>query len=283
MKDRAAYTHMRFAWKNDRVVTTKSYHEGNARISSRIPSHERSPYYFLITMGGGYVEGEDYQIDVEVEENASALITSQAPTYIFRSLNGELTTQEIHLNLDHHSVLEFLMDDLLPYKDAKYTQKTVINMKEDATLLYLDGVTSGWSPDDKDFQYDALHLDTQVYMNDELVVSDHFISIPKNFKSMAQLGLFENYKNYNSLIVINPDIDDHYIDSIRQQLDTVETNATYGISKLEVPGFVLRILGETMEDNKRYIFKCANQVRQDLLHYPSYQLRKNTYLDNETF
>lgn len=283
MENRAAYTHMRFAMKNGRVITTKSYHEGNARISSRIPSDERSPYYFLITMGGGYVEGEDYQVDVEVEDEASALITSQAPTYIFRSLEGQLTTQEISLRLGHHSVLEFMMDDLLPYKDAKYTQKTTVDMEPDSTLFYLDGVTSGWSPDDRDFQYTALHLDTKIYMAHELVVSDHFVSIPRDFDEMMKIGLFEQYRNYNSLIIINPNIDHDYIEAMRQALDSIETNATYGISELEIPGFVMRVLGETMEDNKRLIFACANKARMDLLDYPAYQLRKNAYLDDETF
>lgn len=280
--ERAAYSHLRFEMKNGRVVTTKRYYDGNARISSCIPSNERSPYYFLITMGGGYVEGEDYQIKIEVEDNASALITSQAPTYIYRSLHGEMTTQEIHLTLGKDSVLEFMMDDLLPYEDAKYTQTTTIELEKSSTLFYLDGVTSGWSKQGIPFKYNTLHLDTKIYQEGKLVVSDHFISKPDDFEAMNHLGLFENYRNYNSLIIINPDIDESYIEQLRTYLDSINVKATYGISQLEIPGFVLRILGENSEENKKIVMACANQVRKDLLDYPDYQLRKSLYLDGTT-
>lgn len=278
MKDNlAAYTEMIFSNKNGRVIADRTYHEGNARISAPMPTDEFSPYYFLITMGGGFVEGEDYQIDITVNDGAGAVLTSQAPTYVFRSLNHETTTQEINLKVGHQATLEFLMDDLLPYKDTIFKQKTRIDVTHDSNLIYLDGVTSGWSPDDKPFSYDSVHLDTKIYMDGTLCVSDHFISEPKSFADINHLGLFENYTNYNTLLVLNPNIDERYIEEMRDELDDANVNATYGISQLEVPGFALRILGQTIDDNKTLIFDCANKVRQDLFDEPPYTLRKNDY------
>lgn len=273
----AAKTEMIFSNKNGRVITDRAYYEGNARISAPMPTTEFSPYYFLITMGGGFVEGEEYEVMVEVRDNAGAVLTSQAPTYVFRSLDHETTKQNIQLKVGHHATLEFLMDDLLPYKDAIFKQKTTIQLQEDSNLIYLDGVTSGWSPEDQPFQYESIRLDTKILMDGRLVVSDHFISEPHEYEDVNHLGLFEHYTNYNTLLVVNPDIDDEYIESMRDVLDQLEVQATYGISKLEVPGFAMRILGETMDDNKALIFECANKVRQDLFGEPAYELRKNDY------
>lgn len=273
----AAYTELSFTEKNGRVIADRCYHEGNARISAPMPTSEKSPYYFLITLGGGFVEGEDYQIKVTVNDKAGAVLTSQAPTYVFRSLNHEVTTQEIQLAVGHEATLEFLMDDLLPYKNTIFRQMTRIDLKEDSNLIYLDGVTSGWSPEERPFSYDSVQLSTKIYMNGKLCLNDHFISEPQNYADINHLGLFENYTNYNTVLVVNPDIDEVYIEEMRDELDKLDVEATYGISELEIPGFALRILGRTMDDNKTLIFDCANKVRQDLFHEPAYELRKNDY------
>lgn len=273
----AAYTEMEFSHKNGRVITDRTYHEGNARISAPMPIDEFSPYYFLITMGGGFVEGEEYEMKITVNDNAGAVLTSQAPTYVFRSLNHETTKQNIHLTVGHHATLEFLMDDLLPYKDTIFQQKTDIHLKSDSNLIYLDGVTSGWSPEDKPFSYQSVRLGTKIYMDNRLCVSDHFVSEPSEYEDMNHLGLFEHYTNFNTLIAINPNIDERYIEEMRDELDELPVEATYGISRLEVPGFALRILGKTMDDNKSLIYACANKVRQDLFDEPAYTLRKNDY------
>ena len=272
-----AKTILEFSEKNGRVVTDRTYTEGNARISSPMPNPDHEAYYFLITMGGGFIEGENYLIDVTVHDRASAILTSQAPTYIFRSLGGEYTKQNIELTLGQNATLEFLMDDLLPYKDAKFKQNTNIHLTSSSNLIYLDGTTSGWSPDEKLFTYDILKLDTKIYLDNKLVVNDHFLYEPIEYNDFNHLGLFESYTNYNTLIAINPKIDDEYIKNMRETLAKLDVQASFGVSKLECPGFILRILGKTIDDNKDVIYTCANKVRQDLFGFGPYELRKNDY------
>lgn len=279
MSNLAACTKMTFQKKNNRIIATEAYHEGNARISANMMvSTDDTPYYFLITMGGGYVEGEEYLTRINVKKDARALLTSQSPTYIFRSLNGEETKQTVKLNLEENSTLEYLMDDLLPYEDAIFNQETIINLTKSSNLIYLDGVTSGWSPKDMDFCYQSICLDTKVYMDERLILSDHFICEPNRYNTLNTLGLFEKYPNYNTLIVINPKIDKKYIENLRKELNKLRLDVKFGISELEVPGFVMRILSRTVDDSKLLILKCADKVRTDLFGLDHYDLRKNDHI-----
>ena len=277
----AAVSALTFEKRHGRIITSEYYYRGNAKISSQMPTNEPAPYYFLITIGGGFVEGESYLTKIHVKEKASAVITSQAPTYIYRCLNGEKTRQIIDLTVEDEGSLEFLVDDLIPYAQSNFCQKATIHLGEHSTLFYLDGLTSGWSQDEQRFTYEHLRLDTEIYFKDQLIVNDKMIIEPRNYETMTQLGLFEEYSNYNSLIVINEAIDEQYIQRVRHLLEQYEVEATFGISQLEYPGFILRVLGKTMDDNKTLIYACANLCRQDLLHFPQYQLRKNDYMEQK--
>lgn len=272
-----AYTQLVFSPINGRTISTERYFTGNARVSARLPMEENGAYHMLITTGGGLVEGEKYKVDVEVKENAHALLVSQAPTYLFRCLEHKQTIQETNLKVEEKGILEFLMDDLIPYETANFWQKNEIHLAKNASLIYLDGVTAGWAENQLPFQYEELRLETKVYVEEELIFYDHFYSSPKKQGELERLGVLEGKTNYNSLIVIHPEIDENFIDELRAELKG-ETSL-YGISELEKPGFVVRILGDSVDENKHLIYRCANFVRQQLFHLPSYTLRKNDYYE----
>lgn len=276
-----AYTSLVFSpWgeHRERVITKERYFEGNSRVSSRLPIEERSAYHMLITTGGGFVEGEKYRTDILVEDQASALLASQAPTYIYRCLEGKETLQEVHIQIEGNGILEYMMDDLIPYEQANFRQITTIELNKNSTLFYLDGVTRGWAHDDQDFAYEKVRLETKILMDGKLILSDHFLSEPKTYEEMKGLGLFEGYTNYNSFVVIHPNIDQALIKQIRAELGE-ESQVIYGISELEVPGFVLRMLSHTVDESKSLIYRCANFLRKTLLHFPDYDLRKNDYYE----
>lgn len=55
-------------------MATRLYRHGNSRISSEIRVPGAEPYYFLISTGGGYTEGEHYDVDIRVGEGAHAVL-----------------------------------------------------------------------------------------------------------------------------------------------------------------------------------------------------------------
>lgn len=43
------------------------------------------------------------------------------------------------------------MDEVIPYKNAYYRQFMELDLAENVSLTPTDGLTSGWSPDEKSF------------------------------------------------------------------------------------------------------------------------------------
>jgi len=275
---------MAFVTRNARTIAAKVYHEGNSRVSSNIPlPNEATPYYFFISTGGGFIEGEKYEVAVTVEKQAQAIVTTQAPTYVYKCDNGAETTQTVTLDLEAESTLEYLTDEVIPYKNSIYKQETIVNMEESSTLVVMDGVTAGWSEDEKAFQYQKVQMKTTVFMDERLVYNDHLICEPQE-NEMTALGYFEGYSNYNSLLVLSPKCTKQVIETIKNRLESLDATIAVGLSTLEKPGFVIRTLGENGEKNRHVLMAALNWFRMEALDKHELVLSKNDhYFQSEAF
>ena len=102
---------------------------------------------------GAFVEGEQYQVTIDVNKDAHALVTTQTPTYVYKCEKGQLTQQNTSITLEENSYLEYMSDEVIPYLKSRYFQTSRIDMDKSAHLIYSDGVTAGWSHEDLPFQY----------------------------------------------------------------------------------------------------------------------------------
>ena len=65
------FVHLGFSNRSGRTISHKKYQEGNSRVSADNSDDNGVPYYFLINMGGGFVEGEQYQVTIDESGNFS--------------------------------------------------------------------------------------------------------------------------------------------------------------------------------------------------------------------
>lgn len=258
------------------TVSETVYCTGNSKLSSTIfLDDEKIPCHFLISMGGGFIEGERYHASIELKDGARGIISSQAPTYVYKCEKNKVTTQRNEIELGENAILECLLDEVIPYRHAIFSQETVIKMTKSSTLFYSDGITAGWSPDEKQFQYKSVHMRTTVEMEGELVYLDNLYLAPKDH-DMTQIGLFEGYSNLGTLVVIDESIDGQFIQSLRKEVAERHPTITFGISQLDVNGFILRALGQSSPELHQVIGECVDFSRGRIMQSPALALRKNT-------
>ena len=258
---------------NETVITNKRFY-GLVKVSPTIHlDSEKISTYFLLGLGGGYVEGEKYRYSFTLRNGSRAIITTQAATKIYKCLNGIQTEQENRINLEENSILEYITDPVILYKDAIYKQENNIYMHETSTLIYTDGITSGWSPTGDEFQYSRVQLNTNIYINNKIVLLDNLIINPKK-DDVKGIGYFEGYNNFGTLIVINKDINDDIICEMRRAVSELNLPIYFGISELEVNGFVLRVLGNLTQHIESAILVCHNLIRKRILGSNKLFIRK---------
>lgn len=259
---------------NEYTVEAKKSYDGLIKISPRMKlDRENIPSYFIIGLGGGYIEGEKYKYNFTLRKGARSVITTQASTKVYKCENNKEIRQETVIRLDDDSILEYITDSVILFKNAIYNQCNEIYMSDNATLIYNDGITSGWSADGESFTYKSVKMSTKVFMDNKIVMLDNLIISPQE-DDIRGLGYFEGYENFGTLLVINKNITDDVVEHLRNLLSEIDIPIKFGISRLEINGFVLRVLGNLTQNIEKAIVLCRNYIRKEFLNSRELLIRK---------
>ena len=262
-KEYAANSELTIAKSGEKHKAEKAYFTGIAKLARALYlDTDGIPCYYLMQLGGGYVENEKFRNAIHVKENARAIVTTQAATKVYKCMNELPSYQRNEIELEENSVLEFVTDNVILYKDAMFRQDTTIRLRDTSTLMYTEGLTSGWSPDGKRFQYSSVQMKLRMFLNDKPIMLDN-LKLDTRVDQMDSLGFFEEYSNYSSLIVIDSLVDAKLIDTLRDKIKDLKLDIKAGITKLECNGFVLRVLGNLTQDLEKAIFACINYIRKE--------------------
>lgn len=122
---------------NTRTTLTCREHHGPLRVQKALyPEGERICHAVIVHPPGGIAGGDRLKIDVTVEANAHALITTPGATKWYKA-NGKQSMQQVEINLATDAVLEWLPQETILYNAADTLSATRVNLG--AGALYL-----GW-------------------------------------------------------------------------------------------------------------------------------------------
>jgi urease accessory protein len=119
-------------------------------------NHGEAAWSFLASLGGGLVDGDHLDVEVDVAAGASALLGTQATTKVYRaresSLGGHLRahrergcSQRLHARVGDGGLFAAIPDPVVCFEDAHYTQTIDVTLARSASLCLLDGYTCGRS------------------------------------------------------------------------------------------------------------------------------------------
>ncbi|MBU8906640.1 urease accessory protein UreD [Desertibacillus haloalkaliphilus] len=249
--------------KGPKTIISDCFYEGALKITRPVYLEEDSPSIYMIDVGGGYVDGDTYRTTVDVEDGAKLAITTQSSTKIYKTPKTPVV-QQMTVNLQKGSVLEFLPDPVIAYEQARFSQETVIHMEADACLFYSDIMTPGWSPDGSYFRYDWIRSKLKVYQNGKLVVFDHLMLEPDD--EMGGLMQMDGYTHVGMFMIVHPHVDEDFIDRLYETLADINADARFGVSALPVSGVILRILACNTGTIERLITQAHTFARRKLLN-----------------
>jgi urease accessory protein len=272
----AGAAELAFAVRDGRHVAVRVHRSGNARVSPRLPNADGVPYHLLVTTGGGLLEGERYRTRVEVEPRAHAVLSTQAPTYVYKCPGGEEAVQHVEARLGPGAFLELYNDEVIPYRDARFSQLTRVELEPGAALVLTEGLTCGWSPDGGRFRFARVTLRTRVERRGEPVFNDCLHLEP------AQLcpdgpGLFEGHEVFRSCVVVDERLGQGFVDEARAFMAgrPLPAGVRWGVSALEHGGAVLRALGDEAAASRAVVRRFAAYYREHVRALRPLDLRKN--------
>jgi len=88
----------------------------------------------LLHTGGGIVRGDRLLSHFDLQPQTQVLLTTPAAQKIYRS-DGLLSQQNITIQVQKDSILEFLPLETIVFKGAKYEQKTIVKLETGACFV----------------------------------------------------------------------------------------------------------------------------------------------------
>jgi urease accessory protein len=265
------YLSLTAATKGGQTILKDSYAEGAFKITRPVYlTTSGEAYFYIMNPGGGYVDGDTYKIVIDLEEAASAVVTTQSSTKIYKTRN-QPAFQETNIVLKSGSVLEYLPDPIIAYQNARFQQTMVVKMEKDASFICSDIFTPGWAPDGTFFQYDSLQSKMEIYMEKRLVLFDHVKLQPD--LDMKGIGMMEGYTHFGSLLVIDHRINSTAVEELQERFDSYR-GARIGLSMLGVPGFAVRALANSTQAIEKVQSICQDSIRRNILKKDPLFLRK---------
>jgi|GEM_PF-1243480 len=111
---------------------------------------EKENYIKLLNIGEGIFPKDRIKTNFKLD-NSNLIITTESATKIYPSNSKSYSINSIDIELKNSSNLEFLNDELISYKDAKFIQIFRLNFDENSTFFYIDILSNGRSFENFDF------------------------------------------------------------------------------------------------------------------------------------
>ncbi|PZP26299.1 MAG: urease accessory protein [Kocuria rhizophila] len=224
-----------------RSVAVRQFHRGSLRVlRPHYLDASGQVTYAVVNPGGGYLDGDRYRTNLALEPGADLLLTTQSATKVYRSPRDH-TLQETDVRLGADSRLEYLPDQLIAYRDARYDQVTRVAMEPSASLVP--------------------------------VVVDNLLLEP-GAHGLDGLGFFEGYTHVGSLLVIDPRADDAALADVRTLLTERSGHLRAGATATPVPGMAVRVLGRSTPEVSEAIEAVGNLLRERWFGQGAVNLRK---------
>lgn len=248
--------------RNGKSISKNIYHQGGIKVQRPIYlDGGKTPCFYLLNPHGAFLDSDIYEMTIKLQEDSRLTLTTQGASIIYKTPKKQ-AYQEAEFHLAKNSYLEYLPGAIIGYKNASFYQKNVFHLEKGATLLYLEVITSGWSPEGDPFTFTCLRLQSEIYIDEELVVYDH-IKLAPGEQDFNVLGYMEGYSHVGTFMVINDNVDDDLIDRVYELLLEDDYDVKIGISRLSVPGFTIRILGNMTQHIEWLAMKCRNFLNEE--------------------
>ncbi|MGQ0771561.1 MAG: urease accessory protein UreD [Nitrososphaerota archaeon] len=230
-------------------------------------------YLFIMSPSGGLLQGDRHRMDITLKNEAVANLVTQGATRIYK-MDSNYATQIININVDADCYLEFIPDQIIPYKNSRYYQKVNITADDSATVVYSEVVTPGRVAMGELFDYDICYLKTVGKdHNNKIKFIDTSLLNPKE-QTFSHIGILDKYTIFGTVYILAKK--DH-LHEIQEKINNIFENSEVfgGCSILpDNSGLVVRILGNYFDDIKTTIYETIRIVRKQILNSSFDGIRK---------
>ena len=220
-------------------------------------------HLFILSPSGGILQGDRYRMDVELKNNAISHITTQGATRIYK-MESNYATHMVTINLKNNSYLEFIPEQIIPYKNSRFYQKTTLNIDDSSTVVYSETIVPGRIAMGEMFDFDVCYLKTEGSINKKIQIRDSSLLMPKTQK-IQSLAMFNDKTILTSIYIITKKPITKINNLINELFSNLDSMSGGSSVMPNNSGISIRILGNSSEDQKITIHEILKIIRKEIL------------------
>lgn len=242
----------------------KTSHFGPLRVQRAFyPEGSGCAHLYLLHPPGGLVAGDYLTIELHINEDAQALMTTPSAGKVYNNITERKQFQKVSLTIQDQGVLEWMPQETLVFDGAKGELITEVSLIGDARFMGWDIVCLG-RPSSKDWfergyvrQVLSVKRDGKpLFIERNTISADE--TIMKDKAGLAEQAVFGSFILTNTHDQI-PELDEHQRESLENLAAlTAETGQVKGwVAVTHKPGLVI----------VRYLGPCADNAKKVFIQY----------------
>ncbi len=184
-----------------------------AAQSFRAPYHLSKPYWDesarvllmqVVNPTAGILAGDQLQSEILVDGGAALLVTTPSASRVFRMKAGSAECRQ-HFAVAAGGWLEVLPEPLVPHRDSRYRQTTIVDIESGGGLFFVDQLTAGRVAHDEAWSWDRLCLEIDVRLDGELILRERLDQSGESLRALAEFAGSGPAACLVSAVLIAPD------------------------------------------------------------------------------
>ena len=234
-------------------------------------------YIYIISPSGGILQGDRYRTDITIGKNALAHVTTQGATRIYKMENN-YGTQMVNIKVDEGGYLEYIPDQIIPFRNSRFYQDVELIVHEKATIIYSEIIVPGRVASGEKFQYDICYIKTIAKNQSGKSRFMDIVKLDPKKEDLTAGGILGNYEVLGTIYIVTRE---QYLKELLNEINEkikkfeIKGRLSGGTSFLPArQGIIVRLLGKTAGDIKNLIFEVVRIARDQIIGAPFSGIRK---------
>jgi urease accessory protein len=225
-------------------------------------------YVYIISPSGGILQGDRYRIDIILSNNALAHVTTQGAARIYK-MEKNYGAQMINVKLEEGSYLEYIPDQIIPFRKSRFYQEVELSVHDKATIIYSEAIVPGRVASGEKFEYDICYVKTIAKNQSGKLRFIDIVKLDPKKKDLTFDGIMGNFEVVATIYIVTRE--SYVIDlqnDINERIKEFEVQGKISGGTSILPnrqGVIVRLLGKTAEDVKKLIFEVVSVVRNQII------------------
>lgn len=195
----------------------------------------------VMSSSPGILDGDQYEIDITVQQFSAFLMYTQAYQRLFQMKNGASQNQRIILEVG--ASFSYVPHPVVPHASSIFTSNTIVKMADNCNLTLGEIITCGRKLSGELFHFTHFQNITCIYHNAKLLLKDNILIRPKDME-INTLGQMEGFTHQATLMHVNTSVAQQenlatFIESVLESEEDVTTAYSQPNEKVTI----VRVLG----------------------------------------